>query len=890
MGSFKNTEYTRSYNRFRGVELGGGSVSEGRLSYIQNMYRDYSSEGSEHIESIPGFRKIASLGKKINSIFHHRTYGNDSFLIVHAEDSLYSLPIDYTLNYEPVKIATLRDVKSSGFSFGNCFYVLDGEKIIAVKSKNSAYQIGSKNDLPYVPTLYHNGEPFEQRNLLTDSFTEEFEGYDTSELVYETPGLIYRITDPDLFLCEVAGASDDVSGEVYIPSRTKIGNNYFDVTKIGDYAFRENLKITGIVIGDGVRCIGRHCFYKAKKLVKLVTPNTLTEIQTGAFYECFLLSEVHIGAGLKKLGAGVFAVCNSFTSLTFAGDSESFEAIEEGYQFSTRTVSYGVDYTKLKLELPIHPFANSISSVYADDTVLNFLPVPENGRVKSLLIDIEGPWVTNGKKLTVKGTLEPLYSSFGAGEDSGEDKVEATSAILGCRIAELFDGRLFLSGNPNLPNTVFYSARDKSGATNPLYIGEYNYFNDGLGGYPVVSMLAVRDSLAVFKSGDDGSGSIFYHSPKDTGENLIPKIYPVTSIHSGICAQGNSKNFLDDPVFLSPLGLSALEKQEINLERSVAVRSHSVNYKLLTENLADATLTEWLGYLAVCVAGKIFLADSRATFLHHTGNREYEWFYLCDIGTYIGDKTAYRYEFSSTIEDLTVHEKKGEICNAEVYSRKESDGRLSYYSLENGKKYLLYKTEERYGGVFSPAVAFLGVKDLLFFGTECGDVCIFNNDMRGIAPDFIKGMSDFNPKEYTERLGKRIHPSFYSFAGHTPVYAIKTAPDDCGLSHLAKDTVKHSLVIKCKSYTGAHLELEVGTDRNGFKEPLYLPGGELDFSETDFSSITFFFGDYFSIPLTEKEKNWVEKQIAVYSDSYASPIGIYSITYRYTVRGNIKRG
>jgi hypothetical protein len=48
-------------------------------------------------------------------------------------------------------------------------------------------------------------------------------------------------------------------------------------------------------------------------------------------------------------------------------------------------------------------------------------------------------------------------------------------------------------------------------------------------------------------------------------------------------------------------------------------------------------------------------------------------------------------------------------------------------------------------------------------------------------------------------------------------------------------------------------------------------------------------GDYFTIPINEKEKNWIEKQINIYSDGYNAPIGICSITYRYTIKGRIKQ-
>ena len=212
----------------------------------------------------------------------------------------------------------------------------------------------------------------------------------------------------------------------------------------------------------------------------------------------------------------------------------------------------------------------------------------------------------------------------------------------GCTVAESFDGRVFLSGNPSLPGVVFFSSRE-NGRGAPLYFGSYNYFSDGLGTFGVSSMLSSADSLLVFKTADDGGGSIFYHTPKETGIDVMPKIYPVSYTHNGIGAFGSSISFFDDPIFISKTGICAVDKKTISLEKSIACRSHNVNALLLSENLKDASLAEWCGYLAVGINGKIFLADSRRTFMHESGYREYEWYFMNGIGTHENDRRVYRY-------------------------------------------------------------------------------------------------------------------------------------------------------------------------------------------------------------------------------------------------------
>jgi hypothetical protein len=102
----------------------------------------------------------------------------------------------------------------------------------------------------------------------------------------------------------------------------------------------------------------------------------------------------------------------------------------------------------------------------------------------------------------------------------------------------------------------------------------------------------------------------------------MPKIYPVEYVHSGIGAIGGAVSFLDDPVFLSRGGLMALTQKAINYERSVSHRSHNVNLDLLKQDLAHASMTEWLGYLVIGAGDTAYLADSRALFKHQSGSYE----------------------------------------------------------------------------------------------------------------------------------------------------------------------------------------------------------------------------------------------------------------------------
>jgi hypothetical protein len=95
--------------------------------------------------------------------------------------------------------------------------------------------------------------------------------------------------------------------------------------------------------------------------------------------------------------------------------------------------------------------------------------------------------------------------------------------------------------------------------------------------------------------------------------------------------------------------------------------------------------------------------------------------------------------------------------------------------------------------------------------------------------------------------------------------------------------------MKLKARGSGSFTLEVFCDTKGYRELCKFPSGSLSFSELDFSNLTMQTEDSYTVPFAEHEKRWVEKQISVYTDEYESPFGIYSIAYRFTVRGKIKK-
>lgn len=188
-----------------------------------------------------------------------------------------------------------------------------------------------------------------------------------------------------------------------------------------------------------------------------------------------------------------------------------------------------------------------------------------------------------------------------------------------CTLLQVFDNRVFFSGNKDYPNTVWHSSLN-----DPTYCSDLDYYNEGLDLSPVKSMVAGNNALWVFKEPSQANTTVFYHNPVVDAE--YGKIYPSShsSISTGCVATGI--NFNDDICFFSDRGMEAING-DITTEQVIAHRSSMVDSKLLSEtNYKDMLLEEWEGYLLVIIENKVYLADSRALVVNQNHN-EYEWFY-----------------------------------------------------------------------------------------------------------------------------------------------------------------------------------------------------------------------------------------------------------------------
>ncbi len=245
---------------------------------------------------------------------------------------------------------------------------------------------------------------------------------------------------------------------------------------------------------------------------------------------------------------------------------------------------------------------------------------------------------SDGANSAIRGILNTsLTEYYGDGEFvcvNGVDNIaveyvcESEGLIDKCTFCEVYENRVFYSGNPDKPNVDW-----ASGVNDASYVPDLNYTEIGADSTPIMGYLRTGQSLAILKAeGDDATVYMRNGSLQENGK----MIFPVKQGHSGVGAVSRHAitSFLDDPIFLSKNGVYAIAQQDISAERALNLRSTRINKKLLAEaNLKDAVVCKVGGYLILSVNGVCYVADAaqRSYTGNKTGTSEYEWYYWTNI-------------------------------------------------------------------------------------------------------------------------------------------------------------------------------------------------------------------------------------------------------------------
>lgn len=934
---YSEKEYARRLENFLGVDFSSspGNVNQRRFAYLKNMYRDYESELGDAVETVPGYRHIKNFTDKVNGIFMYQPANGYQYIMVHAGAKLYRFKhTDRDALATPANVTTytgLADAKSQAIMFNNKLYLLDGTDYWVYNGTTLAKVTTN----PYIPITYVNGEQYEQRNMLSnqtinrDTEILDFNFVDLLELELISGG------------ANISGWKEGHSGEWLITAGTfdLNGSPSTNLYSIKANAFKDDITLKKAYLSNVRPSTSSFQGCTALQEVRLYSTSdyNTTSICPDAFKNCAALTTVYLNYlssigyydGENEVYHTIFDGCTALTTVYTRLTSEEWDSITPritellpsvAIVYNTTTPALG----DIKHAMVYDP-ADSIQSV-----MVNGENTTEYGVLYKTIDSVKyvdqivtfEDWTDDVDiKLNCKASEFTTYEGrIGFLDGNTDYSGTVIDAITKCKLIAAYDGRVFFSGNPNLPNTVLYTQRDLTGFANPTYVGVLNYVNDGTGAAVNTALLPTSGMLMVLKGDTVQDGSIYYHTGSDTSSDIIPRVYPSTQGIAGVGCLGAATNFRDDPVFISKGGLEAVGKQQVNLERTLAHRSIYVDRLLIAEDLTNAVMVEWRKYLCIfCPSGAVYLADSRQLYEHSSGDFQYEWYHMDDVGVYKDQVQQYKlttggvqmYDSTGATQWLNetdcwvIHDgvrKRLYVATAQdnvdystvytsyvyvddttadvYYSDAEHTTQFEAYIAEHdGLIYLVEDdTECPYtGGTFKPATVAASINDVLYFGTANGDICVFNTDKRGVSYNSETVKSD------------AIHHHWYTFNGRTIDSSLSTAYDNAGVPDLAKKTVSKSMVVHTKIFTTSKFDIYVRTDRtDAWKSISTVHNSTSQFESIDFSNLALKVSDEGMNTVREKEKKWAKKQYYIVSDSHMSPFGLYHIGYRFSITGRIK--
>lgn len=451
-------------------------------------------------------------------------------------------------------------------------------------------------------------------------------------------------------------------------------------------------------------------------------------------------------------------------------------------------------------------------------------------------------WVTDSSA-TVSGatfTVSTAHAPVVTGQDNilieyyatGDDK---SGQILNCKTSAHFSAtvqdQIFLTGNPNNPNSVFYSAFN-----NLAYFPDLHYLNIG-GENKIMGFLNLGEYLAVVKEGTSDDSTIFLiyqtsiqsttvSSSDGKATTTQERTFAVKRATAGIGAISRHAFGVlnDEPLFLSSFGIYGVISTNTTSEKIVRNRSFFLDPKLTAEDdLKDAVGTIWNNYYVL-----------------FTNGREYK---------------------TETFTNENGVEYQAEVSNGHTYIL---DGR---HKTSNNAGNTNYGYEAYYWeGV--PAISVCSYDMELWFGTSRGEVCRFKNS--GQSRDYADATVKSNP----------------NITG-VPIKAVWSTPNDNdGASEYFKTMQKKGTMCTVAPYQRSSVKVYLSPD--GYPRQyigmMYVDisglfDGEIDFGRLSFDPRTSPRDSFFR----RKQKKYIRLQIFLVNDALNEPFGVFEIVKTYVV-------
>lgn len=696
---------TSQYNRylgaggFRGIDTSDdpSKINDLRFADIVNMWKDYENQNGTAVETMVGYRKIKSFSgaseelsgsetsHKINGIYKwvYNAGQEDevTYIIVHSGTSVHLFEKDAF--YDATGIAAysledkLLDKKSNGFQYQNRFFLLCG-KYYEIVIADGKIELREPTDSAYIPTTYIDGSAYEQENAFTSKVKNKYldwsdelglvtddTGAVLAERVYYSKKLYDRVDLAELdysseYSNTISMETDASSGissasgvQVITPdvkqSSSKDGvdrpNHKYLICRT-DTKTTVDLYLANYGGASGTSQENNRLFAEDDKYRYYVITCEYLTVSTSAPLTLYVENtgnKDHVTLDFAVYDFDI-DILSSVVPSTEAGkevDKVIWHLLGTG-ETPTEAFSFrAVDGVANKGGIYFYPiFDGSVLSAFRLDYQVHDF----KGIASDTSVDISNAPIASDTELTITypkaGTAFSTVGSYSEFSALHDDKM--SDAINGCTLFDIFDERVFLTGNPKFPNTIFFSARGSTGYVDPTYFGVLNWMDCGMSNEPITAMIHNANNLIVFKGDTIQDSVISLYTPYQTGIDIIPKTYIRSDGLAGTGCLGLACNLRDDIVFLSRKGLEGVDRQTVNTERSIGHRSTLIDARLLTEDLREATFCEWKDYLVVMFpSGNVYMADTRQISSVNSSS-QYEWYVLKDVGTWTNDQPVYK--------------------------------------------------------------------------------------------------------------------------------------------------------------------------------------------------------------------------------------------------------
>ena len=183
---------------------------------------------------------------------------------------------------------------------------------------------------------------------------------------YDCPGLTAITVDTNnLWYSSAAGVLFDESQDTLIayPAGSAVSSYTMPntVTNIETEAFYGSPNLTKVTLGTNVAIIGSAAFEHCTALAGIAFPNSVAVIEGDAFAECARLTSITIGTGVMNIMYQAFLGCPSVTTISVAAGNPAFSVVGS------------VLFNKNQTTLVLYPAGSTGTSYTMPDTVTNIV-------------------------------------------------------------------------------------------------------------------------------------------------------------------------------------------------------------------------------------------------------------------------------------------------------------------------------------------------------------------------------------------------------------------------------------------------------------------------------------------------------------------------------------